>query len=88
LHVAFFGPSARTQIKVEIETKNRIQIINITFPLEICKSHCWPLVMEKVKIEEEKVKHKLRGRHSDCHWVEVRKREKTMEQSTEKKVDE
>jgi hypothetical protein len=29
-----------------------------------------------VKIKEEKGECKLRGRHSDCYWVEVRKREK------------
>jgi hypothetical protein len=36
--------------------------------------------------KEEKVKSELRGRHSDCHWVEVRKREEKMERSAEKKA--
>jgi hypothetical protein len=36
--------------------------------------------------KEEKVKNELRGRHNDCHWVKVRKREEKMEQSAEKKV--
>jgi hypothetical protein len=33
----------------------------------------------KSKNKEEKVKIELHGRHSDCHWVEVRKREEKME---------
>jgi hypothetical protein len=37
---------------------------------------CWPLVMEVRKIKEEKEKCELRGRHSDCYWVEVRKEKK------------
>jgi hypothetical protein len=37
-----------------------------------------------VKIEEEKVKRELRGRHSDCHWVEVSKRAENPERSMEK----
>jgi hypothetical protein len=39
-----------------------------------------------VKNKEEKVKNKLRKRHSDCHWVEVRKREEKMERSKEMQV--
>jgi hypothetical protein len=39
-----------------------------------------------VKNKEEKVKSDLRGRHSDCHWVEVSKRAKKMERSEEKQV--
>jgi hypothetical protein len=39
---------------------------------------------KKAKIEEEKVKCELHGRHSDCHWVKVRKREENMERSIEK----
>jgi hypothetical protein len=38
-----------------------------------------------VKIKEEKEKCELRGRHSDCYWVEVSKREEKMEQSKRKK---
>jgi hypothetical protein len=41
-----------------------------------------------VNIKEEKVKRELRGKHSDYHWVEVRKREQKMEQSTEKQAAE
>jgi hypothetical protein len=44
-----------------------------------------PWLWKEVKNEEEKVKSKLRERHSDCHWVEVSKREEKMEQSTEMK---
>jgi hypothetical protein len=39
-----------------------------------------------VKIKEEKEKCELRGRHSDCYWVEVRKRAEKMERSKEKQV--
>jgi hypothetical protein len=39
-----------------------------------------------VNIEEEKVKHELHGRHSDCHWVEVRKRVEKPEKSMKKQV--
>jgi hypothetical protein len=34
-----------------------------------------------VKIKEEKKKCKLRGRRSDCYWVDVSKREENMERS-------
>jgi hypothetical protein len=37
----------------------------------------------EVKIKKEKVKSELRGRHSNCHWVEVSKRAENMERSTE-----
>jgi hypothetical protein len=37
-----------------------------------------------VKIKEEKGECELRGRHSDCYWVEVNKREEKMERSPEK----
>jgi hypothetical protein len=37
-----------------------------------------------VNIKKEKVKSELRGIHSNCHWVEVRRRVENMEQSTEK----
>jgi hypothetical protein len=43
-----------------------------------------PWVWKQVKIEEEKVKRELRGRHSDCHWVEVSKRAEKLERSVEK----
>jgi hypothetical protein len=39
-----------------------------------------------VKIKEEKGECELRGRHSDCYWVEVSKREEKMERS--KSLDE
>jgi hypothetical protein len=39
-----------------------------------------------VKNKEEKVKSELRRRHSDYHWVKVRKREEKMERSKEKQV--
>jgi hypothetical protein len=39
-----------------------------------------------VKNKEEKVKSELHGRHSDCHWVKVRKREEKMERSREKQI--
>jgi hypothetical protein len=32
-----------------------------------------PWLWKEVKNEEEKVKSELCGRHSGCHWVEVRK---------------
>jgi hypothetical protein len=38
-----------------------------------------------VKNKEEKVKNELREKHSDCHWVEVRKRAEKMERSKEMK---
>jgi hypothetical protein len=41
--------------------------------------------MEVRKIKEEKEKCELHGRHSDCYWVEVRKREEKMERSLRKK---
>jgi hypothetical protein len=34
-----------------------------------------------VKNKEEKEKCKLRGRHNDCYWVEVSKREEKAEKS-------
>jgi hypothetical protein len=37
-----------------------------------------------MKIKEEKAECELRGRHSDCYWVEVRKREEKMERSKRK----
>jgi hypothetical protein len=42
---------------------------------------CGPWLWKEVKNKEEKVKSKLRGRHSDCHWVEVSKRAEKMERS-------
>jgi hypothetical protein len=33
-----------------------------------------PWLWKEANNEEEKVKNELRGRHSDCHWVEVSKR--------------
>jgi hypothetical protein len=33
-----------------------------------------PWLWKEAKNEEEKVKSELRGRHSDCHWVEVSKK--------------
>jgi hypothetical protein len=58
---------------------------------EICQQtgaldNVGPWLWKKVKNKEEKVKSELRGRHSDCHWVEVSKREEKMERSMEKKV--
>ena len=35
-----------------------------------------PWLWNYVKIKEEKEECKLHGRHSDCYWVEVRKRAK------------
>jgi hypothetical protein len=40
---------------------------------------------KQAKNKEEKEKCELRGRHSDCYWVEVSKREEKMEQSKRKK---
>jgi hypothetical protein len=45
-----------------------------------------PWLWKEVKIKEEKVECALRGRHSNCYWGEVRKREEKMERSMEKKV--
>jgi hypothetical protein len=45
-----------------------------------------PWLWKEAKIKEEKVKCELRGRHSDCYWVEVRKRAEKMERSKEKQV--
>jgi hypothetical protein len=42
--------------------------------------------LEHILMKEEKGKCELRGRHSDCCWVEVNKREKKMERSPRKKV--
>jgi hypothetical protein len=39
-----------------------------------------------VNIKEEKVKCELHGRHSNCYWVRVRKREEKMERSPKMKV--
>jgi hypothetical protein len=44
------------------------------------------LAWKEAKNKEEKVKIKLRGIHSDCQWVEVRKREENMERSKEMQV--
>jgi hypothetical protein len=41
---------------------------------------------KEAKNKEEKVKRELHGRHSECHWVEVSKREKNMERSTKMQV--
>jgi hypothetical protein len=40
-----------------------------------------PWLWKQAKIKEEKAKRELRGRHSDCYWVEVSKREEKMERS-------
>jgi hypothetical protein len=45
-----------------------------------------PWMWKQDKIEEEKFKCELRGRHSDCHWVEVSKREEKPERSAKKIV--
>jgi hypothetical protein len=45
-----------------------------------------PWLWKEAKNKEEKVKSELRGRHSDCHWVEVSKRAEKMERSMEKQV--
>jgi hypothetical protein len=45
-----------------------------------------PWLWKEANNEEEKVKNELRGRHSDCHWVEVTKRIEKMERSVEKQV--
>jgi hypothetical protein len=45
-----------------------------------------PWLWKEAKNEEEKIKSELRGRHSDCHWVEVSKRTEKMERSVEKQV--
>jgi hypothetical protein len=45
-----------------------------------------PWLWKEAKKEEEKEKIELRGRHNDCHWVEVRKRIEKMERSVEKNV--
>jgi hypothetical protein len=39
-----------------------------------------------VENKEEKVKSKLRGRHSNCHWVKVSKREEKMERGKKMQV--
>jgi hypothetical protein len=43
-------------------------------------------VWNQEKIKEEEVKCELRWRHSDCYWVEVRKREEKKERSPRKLV--
>jgi hypothetical protein len=43
------------------------------------RSAVGPWLWKEVKNEEEKVKFELRGRHGDCHWVEVRKGIEKME---------
>jgi hypothetical protein len=45
-----------------------------------------PWLWKEAKNKEEKGKSKLCGRHSDCHWVKVSKREGKMEQSAGKQV--
>jgi hypothetical protein len=45
-----------------------------------------PWVWKQAKIKEEKEKCELFSRHSDCYWVEVRKREEMMEQSLRKQA--
>jgi hypothetical protein len=45
-----------------------------------------PWLWKGAKIKEEKEKYELRRRHSDCYWVEVRKRAEKMEQIPRKKV--
>jgi hypothetical protein len=42
--------------------------------------------MESSEDQEEEVKCELRGRHSDCYWVKVRKREENKEKSLRKLV--
>jgi len=42
--------------------------------------------MEGSKERGRKGKSELRGKHSDFHWVEVRKRTENMEQSAEKQA--
>jgi hypothetical protein len=45
-----------------------------------------PWLWKEAENKGEKVKRKLRGRHSDCHWVEVSKREKEIERGMEKQA--
>jgi hypothetical protein len=45
-----------------------------------------PWLLKKVNIKEEKAECELRGRSSDCYWVEVIKRAEKMEQSKRKQA--
>jgi hypothetical protein len=45
-----------------------------------------PWLWKEENNKEEKVKSELHGRHSDCHWVEVRKKEEKMEKSMKMQV--
>jgi hypothetical protein len=45
-----------------------------------------PWFWKEAKNKEEKVKSELRGRHGNCYWGEVSKREEKMERSSKKQV--
>jgi hypothetical protein len=47
----------------------------VVAPLVVVGLGLW----KEAKNEEEEGKSELRGRHSDCHWVEARKRTGKME---------
>jgi hypothetical protein len=40
-----------------------------------------PWLWKYAKIKEKKGKYELRGRHNDCYWVKVSKREEKTERS-------
>jgi hypothetical protein len=63
-----------------------ILLIIITRFLLVDSTFVGPWVWKQANIKEEKVKRELRGRHSDCYWVEVRKRAEKMERSKRKQV--
>jgi hypothetical protein len=73
------------QSKVEVKQEDQISSASGQVTGE-----CWGPVghglWKEAKNKEEKVKSELCGRHSGCHWVEVRKRTEKMERSAEKQA--
>ena len=48
-------------------------------PKTLTEAIVGPWLWKEARNKEEKVKSELRRRHSDCHWVELRKRVEKME---------
>jgi hypothetical protein len=52
----------------------------LMYMLDLLNEPIVPWLWKQANIKEEKEKCELHGRHSDCYWVEVSKREENMEQ--------
>jgi hypothetical protein len=70
-----------------MSAKSILFIIDILFirSIPFCGLIVGPWLWKQEKIKEEKGECELRGRHSDCYWVEVSKRSGKLTRSKESK---